>query len=325
VSFPLSEWIDSHSSVRHNLARSGMGPALDTVARALATASRLAPDRGRLTAELARAVGVASDRLFLTHGATEGNTLVTFFLARRRRARTARPPRLRTPVPEYPPLRDTASWAGYVLARRPGGCDLTILSDPNNPTGHRWTDAEFARWRDGSTDVLVDETFREFTSAPSRARAGRTGVWTTGTFTKAYGADPIRVGFVVAPPDAAREFRDFHGLVLDDLPAASVQAARALLRRRTAILTETRSVFERNRRQLAEATPDGAAIAAPVWFDRLPRAADGDRLARALLRRGVLVCPGRFFGDPAGVRLCLTQRSFAEDFAAYLEERRRWG
>ena len=322
VGFPLGEWIDSHAGARHNLAQSGMRGSLDTPRSALNQV--LDPDVDVLRRELARAVGVPSHRLFLTHGATEGNTAVVFYLAQRMRLRGRSVPRVRLPAPEYPPLTAAASWAGFASRDSNDSVDLVVLSDPNNPTGRRWKEEAFERWRRRGRSILVDETFREFTPARSRAREGAPGLWTTGTFTKVYGGDAHRVGYVTVPEEEVEGFAAFHGVLLDGIAAASVRAARALLRARSAVLGESRGLFRANLRILRDAVPDVPLLDAPLWFDRAV-GGDGDRFARRLLRESVLVCPGSFFGDPAGVRLCLTRRSFSSDLAAYLRVRERAG
>ncbi|HZY92138.1 MAG TPA: aminotransferase class I/II-fold pyridoxal phosphate-dependent enzyme [Thermoplasmata archaeon] len=320
MGFPLGDWIDSHAGARHNLGQSGMRGSLETPRRALRGMPE--PDLDALRHELAQTVGVAPTRLFLTHGATEGNTAVAFYLAQGARRRGRRLPRVRLPIPEYPPLTAAATWAGFAVTSSAAQADLVLLSDPNNPTGRRWRDEEFDRWRQRGRSILVDETFREFTSARSRARAGRAGLWTTGTFTKAYGGDAHRVGYVVAPEEEADRFAAFHGVLLDGLAEASVRAARALLRARPKVLGEARALFRSNLRVLREAVPGVPALDAPLWFDRAV-GGDGDRLARRLLRASVLVCPGSFFGDASGVRICLTRRTFPIDLMAYLRVRDR--
>lgn len=321
VSFPLSDWIQAHATAPHPLGWSGMGDTLPTVRRALRT--RPSPDGAALRSELARAVGVGRDRLFLTHGATEANTAIAFYIAHRARTRGVRHPRAWWPRPEYPPLGSTATLAGFTPRSRPGRADLTILSDPNNPTGRRWPDAAWGHWSTAGGAVVVDETFREFTTAGSRAREKLPGVWTTGTFTKVYGGDRLRVGFAVAPEEEVPGFAGFHGVLLDGIPDASVQAARAILRDREAILSEVRAIFRSNRRHLAAVHPEAAGVDAPVWFDRPEAWPDGEAFAGALLRAGVLVCPGAYFGDPSGVRICLTRRSFPVDLSQYERVRDR--
>lgn len=319
MGFPLKDWIDAHDDARHNLARSGMRGMLETASRVVG--GRLPPpDPVALRSELARYLGVDRRRVFLTHGATEANALALFYLRRHRSVRGAAT--VRYAAPEYPPLGAAARFAGY----RPtsGTADVTILSSPNNPTGRGVAVGELRARLGGARWAVVDETFREFRSRRSLAASFRSRVFTTGTFTKAWASDAIRLGFLTVPSSETANFAEFHGIVADELALASIAAARALLAARARVLGEARAIFAENRAALAAALPEAAGLDAPVWFDRLDGRVDGDRFARALLRRGVLVCPGRFFGDRNGVRICLTQRSFPEDLRAYLGERRRW-
>ncbi len=319
MAFPLKDWIELHSGAPHHLARSGMQGTLRTVDEALRQPE--APDAEGLRTEVAAVLGVAARRVFLTHGATEGNTAVLFFLAGRLRRTGARTPRFRAPVPEYPPLVDAATLAGLRRVSPETTADVAVFSCPNNPTGRVGSRTEREDLLDGVTAALADETFREFGPAASLARAGTPRLWTTGTFTKVYGADALRVGYVVAPEEARREFAAFHGVLLDELPPASVAGARAILAHRRAILDEVQSRFRRNRQALGRAVPGVPSLDAPVWFDRGSGGLDGDRLQRRLIRAGILVCSGAFFGDPTGVRVCLTQPSFPADLAAYLHVR----
>ncbi len=268
---------------------------------------------------LAELVGVGRERLFLTHGATEAAALTMQFVSRRIRSGSRR---CRVAFPEYPPLWGIARSAGFRLVadRRPA--ELAIVSQPQNPTGERWSAERLAGWTEGARSIVVDETFREFTAASSVARAGRRGLWTTGSFTKVYGADDLRVGFVVVPPGECASFARFHGLVTDEIAPYSVAGALATLARRDRILGTVRAIFERNRETWQRAMPGGPALEAPLAFDD-PVPLDGDRFSRRCLRSSVLVCPGSFFGRRSGVRVCLTRRSFPADLAAYLRVRAR--
>lgn len=320
MAFPLADWIDEHEGVPHNLARSGMGVGLRSLVRIVRRGPK--PDAAALRRELARNLRVDSARVFLTHGATEGNTSVLYFLAGEVRRRGARRPTADVEWPDYPPLTDIAACAGF--RRTPGPAHVRIMSRPNNPTGLSRSVATRADALAPGAQTHVDETFREFTNAPSLAREDWRGLWTTGSFTKVYGADRIRVGFVVAPTASVAAFGRFHGLVLDGLADASVSAARAILAHREELLAESRAIFRENLRYLRDHLRDVPELVAPLWFDRVEGHLDGDAFAAALLRRGVLVCPGRFFGEPHGVRVCLTQRSFPRDLDAYLRVRSRW-
>jgi histidinol-phosphate/aromatic aminotransferase/cobyric acid decarboxylase-like protein len=321
VSFPLADWINAHPDAPHHLAHSGMIGELSSLPKALADLPE--PDPDALRAALGRLYRVGADRVFLCHGASEGNSVALQFLARAAAGRAGRDPRIYTPGLEYPPIPDTAIAVGFRRVADPAGADIMALSAPNNPTGRRVDPGEVASWAPGDRPVLVDQTFREFTDESPWTNLGWPNLWLTGSFTKVFGADRFRVGFVIAPEAAAEAFGEVHGLLLDLMPHHSVAAARAILAHRGEILAESRAIFCANERALRAALGEPARLAAPVYFDRGPRGLDGDRLQRAALRAGVLVCAGSFFGDPGGVRLCLTRRSFPDDLEAYLAVRAR--
>jgi histidinol-phosphate/aromatic aminotransferase/cobyric acid decarboxylase-like protein len=315
VNFPLSDWIDDHADCRHDLARSGMA---GTVRHPLPTAREVrSADENELRQELAASLGVAPERLFLTHGAHEANAWIASFLARssRKRGRS-----VRVCFPEYPPLVDVFRRTGFTVARGGTRAEVAAVSQPRNPEGDRWDDPRLAGWADGARAVVVDETFREFAAVPSVSAEGRPGWWATGTFTKFYGGDDLRVGFAVAPPEAVREFAKYHGVAADRLAPYSVAGALRTLREGPRIRREVHRVMDRNRALWCRAT-GAVAPAGPTAFDRTTE--PGDALGARCLAASVLVCPGSFFGVARGVRVCLTRRSFAVDLAAYLAVRDR--
>ncbi len=320
---PLAEWILAHPGTPHDLSLSGMIGALESTREILAEPPREG-DPERLRALLAAQLGVDPSRLFLTHGAHEGNALVMLHLRRRAGARrAAASPTVWLPRAEYDQLRLGAAWTGFSEKGRSGAYDLRACSNPSNPLGVALPRKELEGSGGPRTTLLVDETFREFSDRPSLARGCRPRLWVTGTFTKAYGADGIRVGWVVTPPEEAAAFAAAHGLLLDRPAGASVGWAISLLEQRERVLSEARGIFRSNEKVLREGFPDLPELSAPVAFDRFPRSVDTRRLAEKAVLQGVLVCPGAYFGDASGIRLCLTRRSFPEDLRAYLEVRQR--
>lgn len=315
--FPLADWIDAHSDCRYRLGSSGMAGAI----------RHPLPDRHQirdaseetLRDVLAKDHGVDPQRIFLTPGATEANTSILLFLARHRRGGSRR---CRVRYPEYPPLFDTARSLGWVPTEAARRVSIAVISQPRNPGGTRWALSELEDWAHGASDWLVDETFREFSGKPSFAHRDRRGCWVSGTLTKFYAADDLRVGWVIAPEEERERFRRFHGLLYDSLSAYSVAGALECLRARGRIRREVQGILRSNLAALRSGLPDAPSLDGPTYFDRVPKV-DGDTVAKRCLAASVLVCPGSLFGDPAGVRLCLTQRSFPRDFAAYLAVRRR--
>lgn len=277
-----------------------------------------------LVARLAQKLRVARDRLYLTTGATESNLDALVYLHRESSRRTGRVPRLRSGVPEYPPLFETPGVLGFRRVGPREAAEVAVMSRPNNPTGRLAASEEIDRFARGTKALVVDETFREFTNAPSLAGEGRPGVWVVGSFTKVYGADAVRVGCLVPPPEEVGRFRRFAEYALHEIAAASVGGALTILDHRNAILRESRGLFRANLAVLRSRVRGVPGLAAPVWFDRGESVLPGDTLARRALDAGVLVCSGSFFGDPTGVRVTLTRRSFPEDLAAYLTVRERF-
>ena len=317
MGFPLGDYIDRHAGVRHDLAQSGMGGAI-ALPRPTPREVRDASE-ARLRGRLAELVGVSAHRLFLTHGASEANALAILFLARRERGR---PATCRIVRPEYPPLFDVARWAGFRLVRPERPSTLAIVSRPRNPTGELGAEDEMHALARGTRAILVDETFREFSPERSVQRWAIARLWSSGSFTKVYGADDLRVGYLVAPEAAAEAFARFYGVATDRVPPYSIAGALALLERRDRILRRVRRRVERHRRSWHRASPGVPTGGGSTVFD-LGTGPDGDAFARRCLRSSVLVCPGSFFGVRRGVRVCLTRPSFPQDLAAYLEVRDR--
>ncbi len=314
--FPLADWIEQHADCRYQLATSGMRGVVRPVtptARQLREATE-----EELRRRLAQELDVGAERVFLAPGATEANAWATFYALLRA---PGGGPRCRVQYPEYPPLYEGPRAAGFRLVTPAADrVDLAVVSQPRNPEGDLWDRARLAAFADRSTATIVDETFRQFSPALSTLRWRIPGMWATGSFTKVYGGDDLRVGFVVPPEEEQGGFARFHGLFADEMPRASVAGALATLAARTAILRRVRSVVGRNQAIWRRATPGGPRLAGPVAFD-VAVGPDGDRFARRCLRRSVLVCPGSYFGARAGVRVCLTRPSFPRDLAPYLEVR----
>ena len=320
MGFPLADWINRHEGLPHNLSQSGMKYSLQ---RSL---KRLRPRNGSTLEELQRAfaetLGIDPRRVFLTHGATEANAVTLWFLALELRKKWGRTPRAHVPALEYPPLQEGPGWSGFRRVPDPTASDLHVHSNPNNPRGTLVPHP--ATSRKGPL-FLIDETFREFTPLRSAAIPGNSSIFVTGTLTKAYGADALRVGWVAIPPEWVDRFEPFHGNMVALIPQASLDGAMALLARRQRIFQESREIFRRNERVLRRMLPGIPSLSAPVCFDEISRTpGEGDRLARWAVEKGVLVSPGGLFGDSRGVRICLTQRTFSADLARYIALRREF-
>lgn len=319
MTFPLGEWIDRHADCRHNLGISGMHAAVPTPRPTAGDVQRA--DEGELRRRLAEDLGVRPGRVFLTTGASSANSLILLFLARFRKR--GPPGAVRVCLPEYPPLLDAARWAGFRPAKPGAPAELAVVSQPRNPEGDLWERTRLLDWASGTRWLLVDETFREFAGTPSALGTNRPGLFATGSFTKFYAGDDLRVGFALVPEEAVTDFGRFHGVVTNALAPYSVAGATRALRDREKIRRQVLDIVNSNISVARSAFPNQLHLRSPVMFDRPESGEMGDSLASRALAASVLVCSGSFFGDPSGVRLCLTRRSFPADLAAYLSVRAR--
>jgi len=318
--FPLADWIDDHEGCRFNLGSSGMRGAVPPPPWPRRRVSR--EIARTLRAELADHLDIDPRRLFLAHGASEANAWVLGWLARYRCSGT-RVARARVRYPEYPPLFDGARALGFVVRGDGRPVDVAVTSRPRNPGGELWTEETLSDFAEGARALVVDETFREFAEVPSVAARGMAGVWATGSFTKYFGADEVRVGYAVTPPAEAASFGRYVGLVSDEIAPASAAAALGPLRTIGRVRKAVRAVLAPNLAAFARAFPGAKLPAAPLHFDWLTRTT-GRSFARRCLGASVLVCPGEYFGEPRGVRLCLTRRATPAALRAYRRVRDRW-
>jgi histidinol-phosphate/aromatic aminotransferase/cobyric acid decarboxylase-like protein len=261
-------------------------------------------------------------RVFLTHGATEANALA--LLAIQSTLPHSRALRVRVRLPEYPPLLDAVRLLRGAFVPGRTTADVTVASEPNNPTGLLLGDEALEGSRAGTPRLLLDETFREFTNAPPAHVDDHPGLWVSGTFTKVFGADMIRVGYLIVAEEDVPLVAGVQGLLFDEVAPASIAMAVNLLRHRREVLAESRAIFRTNLRALRSHVPDVPALSAPVWLDRIPGTRNGRAFATFAHRAGVLVAPGDLFGAPDGVRVTLTLRSFPRDLEAYLAVRERF-
>ncbi len=191
-----------------------LGPSPRVVARLRSIEPEdiaLYPDEGRARAAVARRFGLGpSLDLVLASGADEAIRLVCDCFVRPG-------DRVLLVEPGYPLYRFYATLAGgcvvslsagealafpeEALRREAGrGCRLTILGDPNNPTGSPLPPGlvEDAAAASPETVLLVGEAYAGFAGAPSVALLDRVpNLLVARTFSKAYGLAGLRAGVLL--------------------------------------------------------------------------------------------------------------------------------
>ena len=215
------------------------------------------------------------------------------------------------PAPTYVLYRTLAAIQGapvvevpfdeeYVLpvdALAAAGAALTLVANPNSPSGTAATPDQLASLADRTTGVLaVDEAYVAFAGASALDLVRRHGhVIVLRTLSKSHGLAGLRLGFGIAHPDLLSGLSRVKDSYNVDAVAAAVGAAAI---RDVAYTRETVERIRATRTRLGEAL---AARGFRVWPSEanfvLARPADGNarRIYEDLKRRGVLV---RYFAEP---------------------------
>jgi histidinol-phosphate aminotransferase len=107
------------------------------------------------------------------------------------------------------PMREDLSFdtESLISAARSPDVKLTVLCSPNNPTGSLISLTDVAAIAEAASGlVIVDEAYFEFGGQTSLGLlADHSNMIITRTFSKALGAAGLRIGYLVAHPDVAKE------------------------------------------------------------------------------------------------------------------------
>ena len=251
----------------------------------------------------AEVLGVAPDWILAGNGSDD---LLTMLF--RAVTGTGRP--VAYPAPTYVLYRTLAAIQGAPVLEIPfdedyrlpvdaladAGAALTLVANPNSPSGTAATMDELASLAARTTGVLaVDEAYVAFAGASALDLVRRHGhVIVLRTLSKSHGLAGLRLGFGIAHPDLLAGLSRVKDSYNVDAVAAAVGAAAIR------DVAYTRETVERIRATRARL---GAALAARgfhVWPSEanfvLARPADGDarRLYESLKERGILV---RYFAE----------------------------
>jgi aspartate/methionine/tyrosine aminotransferase len=277
---------------------------------------------------LAERIGAPGGRVLVTAGASEANACVFAGLLEPGDEALIE-------SPGYEPHRAAPAWFGarartFTRRRECGygrvaeaveaalspATRLVLLTDLHNPSGVPLSDADADALtalaeRHGFV-VACDETFRDSGPRPEGTHAVRSPRWvTTSTLTKSYGLGALRVGWIAGSASALARCAGAQNALSVEPAGPSLAWTLALLPQLPRLRARGRAVLARNH-ALWRACVAGLPCDAPVasegttTFVHLPGSDGGDAFARfADERFGLLVAPGRFFGEPRGVRVAL--------------------
>jgi aspartate/methionine/tyrosine aminotransferase len=286
-----------------------------------------------LEERLSRHLGIDRSRVIVTIGASSAIHLAALTLFRPGT-------RVAAETPSYEPLRALPPYLGAELAlveRRPeygwrvdpaavakalaGAREgYVFITNPNNPTGARSSEAEIVELAElaarAGGALISAEVYMEYELDPKRRTLAcrlAPNTISIGSLTKAYGLGAVRMGWVALGEGLAAErarFVDVSYLNYVDPPTVSMRlAARAfdlLDRLREPIRHMEAAQKPILRRWLAE-TPGVEGSAPELGLTAFPRIVGVDdtrAFARHLVERhGVDVVPGEFFGRAGHLRI----------------------
>jgi histidinol-phosphate aminotransferase len=207
-------------------------------------------------------------------------------------------------------------------AARRTGARLIWLCDPNNPTGSLVSKEEWDALLDGVPGrcaVIVDEAYADYVRPErriDRQRDVETGrpVVVLRTFSKIFGLAGLRLGYAVAHESLA----PYLDVVQEpfNVNRAALAAGCASLHH-LEVLEERRRENEAARERLAELLRATGVQPFPsdANFLLVHVGVDDVALAEALLRRGLLIRPGRDFGMPGYIRVTIGPVTLMERLA----------
>lgn len=340
---PYMTWAKHHPKARLDLTGSNLLPCtLEDVPGAreeLELYGRNDDGWPPLVQAIAERYGVDVDRVATAPGASGANYMALAALVRPGDTVIAE-------WPDYDPLIGAARFLGAeVRTFRRGWSDayqldpknvesaLTddaraiILTNLHNPSGAYATpealDAVGDLARKVGAKVIVDEVYLDaLTDVDTSPAATRDDVFvSTNSLTKSYGLSGLRIGWMLADPattERALRVRDVVDAVgsipSDTLGVAAFRVLDALLERARGVLDPGARIF----REFVEARPELEWIeprGGAVGFPRIVGVDDAEPfIDRAARDFEVGVTPGRFFGEPAHLRVAVAgERSVLED------------
>ncbi|NYT01207.1 MAG: histidinol-phosphate transaminase [Methanosarcinales archaeon] len=191
-----------------------------------------------------------------------------------------------------------------VLERSARGAKMTFLCSPNNPTGNVLEEEDLRRLVESTEGIVfLDEAYVDFAR---RSLAGLVREYENlvvgRTMSKAFGLAGLRLGYALAPPWIAEQYRraapPFFGLTTTSV-AAGVAALGDLEHMRRSV---ARIVSERER--LTSEIP--GARPSQGNFLYLETASPSSEVAEAMLGKGVIIRDCRSFRDAGLHRIRVT-------------------
>ncbi len=303
IQFDTGKWIISHPG-KYNLSQSGMGGRID-LEKYFKTA-KLA-DESVLRETIASLHNEDPENVVITHGATEALFLTLYHLYVNGHRDYI------TYKPEYEPLIKDPPALGMI--EKEG--DVFVFSNTNNPTG---TEIEYPK---NYRAYVVDDTFLQFYRNLDSVNYPE-NTYRINTFTKFYGGDEVRVGWIIAPgKKEAAEINSLKGIFTEQVSKYNIFVANSILKDQDEILTFVRNAMNKNLtylknhmgklkfyRNLEPVTGTVTFIDYSSYTDL-----DSVSVSEYLYKNLISLVPGSIFGVKGPyLRVCYTRDDFTSSF-----------
>ncbi|MGC8598603.1 MAG: aminotransferase class I/II-fold pyridoxal phosphate-dependent enzyme [Thermoplasmata archaeon] len=342
--FETGRWIISHRT-KLDLSNSGLSGRID-LKKYFENATMM--DEDYLKEEVASLNNTDRKNIVITHGATEALFMtITFLRLNDHYTYHVRLPEYE-PIFKLPELLDLDN-VGDMVARgevnkkyrkfesngkkmyvvdgnygskMDGRFDLLLYSNINNPTG--W----FLEEMDNFRTTLVDETFLQFYMDLDNVKY-KNDAYRINTYTKFYGGDEVRVGWIIAPtPENANKINSMKGIFTEQVSRYNISVAYRMLRDNDSIREFARYEMQKNlsylRKNMGRLRFYGGRepVLSTVTFVDYSSYSDMDSVSMAeyLHSKGISIVPGKLFGvDGPYLRVCYTRENFQEVFDAFIQ------
>ncbi|MGC8663040.1 MAG: pyridoxal phosphate-dependent aminotransferase [Thermoplasmata archaeon] len=308
IEFETGQWILSHHG-KYNLFQSGMSGRinLDKHFRNCGMG-----DENQLKETISLLNDEPKENIVITHGATEALFLTLFHLKEKRKKY------FKTYKPEYEPLIKDPPAIGFMENES----EVMIFSNTNNPTG---TEAQIKKNFD---TYIVDDTFLQFIMDLSSARYPE-NTYRINTFTKFYGGDEVRVGYIIAPSKTdAEQINALKGIFTEQVSKYNICVANSILKDNDEIKNFVRNEMAKNLTYLKNNIGklrfynDMEPKVGTVTFLDYSSYSKMDSVAMAeyLYKNQISTVPGTLFGVKGPyIRVCYTRENFKESFESLIK------
>ncbi len=304
IRFEIGMWIESHKS-SHDLMQSGLVGRIDLSKYFNSCGFEEPKELKKLIAEIN---GTDMDLVSLTHGATEAVNIVAKIL------RLSGINNFDYFTPEYEMLYKVPK-----IEKMKKGNGVLFLSDPNNPT------SLMTEIPDGYSYYVIDETFLQFITDLDRVKRPKKS-FRINTFTKFYGGDEIRVGYIISPDPVIKESIDkLQGITYEPVSRHNICVAKKILEENEKLKEEARRIsvegFEILEKYMGHLKfymnkkphPSTIAFLDYSEYSKIQSV----KISEMLYKRGVSVVPAKMFGvESSHFRVAYTRKNVKESIKA---------